>query len=1003
MVNEISPRTTLKALYINILSSGRGRVHNLRIRMLYSFERDKPLTQSLSEAWLIKAQDPRNSREVAVEHSKDGDAFRPKGSEGFSMNNRSMLRAGASTTAFAIAIAAFTMSGTALAQANDADADETAEEQVDEGNVIIVSGFRESLETAVAEKRNNDLILESVTAEDIGRLPDASIGESIARLPGVTSQRLNGRANVIAIRGLGPDFSQTLLNGREQTSTGDNRAVEFDQYPAEVVNQVVVYKTPSAELVGQGLVGTIDVRTIRPLEATERVLAIGARGSYADLGALNAGSNDIGYRVNAAYVDQFADDTIGIALSVAYADEPYQLQEFNAWGYAGNGEAGNPFVIGGSKSFVTSTQLERLGITGTFQAEITPTLMLTVDGFYSDFTDDQSKRGIELPLGFQAFGTTFDPSTATTTTTQFGEFATSGTFENVRGVIRNDIFEREAEQFSGGLNLAYEGDDGWSAFFDFGYSRTDRNELSIESYSGTGFGETGGASDTIGFRSNSEGTVFSPGLDYSDASQIVLTAPLGWGSGPDRTQAGYWNNRIVEDELKQYRVGVAKELDGFLSAIKFGLAYTDRDKSLTPDEFFVEPAGGVTEIAIPESVLLRPTTLDYLGLGPIVSYDARELIANGTLVLTPNTSNDIPAKAYRIEEDLLTAYIQADVRQEFDSGVLTGNIGVQAVSTNQRSSGIAFPGGVQTSVTLGDEFWDVLPSANLSLRLDSDWVFRLAASRQIQRPQLDDLRAAISYGIVETNDDQSPTGLFPYINGSGGNPLLRPFRANAVDFNIEKYFANGAGVVALQLFYKDIVSYIDGSVTVFDYAGLPLPAGTAPATTIGLLNSEVNTGGGNFYGVELSANIPFDAVVPALEGFGATGGVGYTKTEVENSAGQTDVIPGYSEWVANGTLYFEKGGFNARGSVRYRSEFLADFTGFGGNITRRLARAETIVDAQIGYDFESGPLEGLSLYIQGQNLTDQGFVSQFDVPVPEAVIDNQVYGRRFQGGFTYRF
>nr|WP_233994305.1 TonB-dependent receptor [Erythrobacter litoralis] len=911
------------------------------------------------------------------------------------MIDRKYLTAGISGMAMALTLAP------QAAFAQDTDAEEQASAPDEDENMIIVSGFRESLESSVAEKRFSDQILESVTAEDIGKLPDDSIGESIARLPGVTSQRLNGRANVIAIRGLGPDFSQTLLNGREQTSTGDNRAVEFDQYPSEVVNQVVVYKTPTASLVGQGLVGTIDVRTIRPLEAGEQILAIGAKGSYADLGALNAGSKEFGYRVNATFVDQFADDTMGVAISAAYTDEPYQLQEFNAWGYAGDGSAANPFVIGGSKSFVTSTQLKRFGVTGTFQAELTPTLMLTADGFYSNFDDDSIKRGIELPLGFGAFGTTFDPSTATTTTTEFGEFATSGTFENVEGVVRNDIFQRKADQYSGGLNLAYEGDDGWSAFFDFGYSRTDRNELSIESYSGTGYNAGVGATDTIGFMSDTTGTSFSPTLNYSDPNLIRLTDPLGWGGS--RIQAGYFNDRIIEDELRQYRVGVAKELDGFFSKLHLGLSYTNRDKSLTPDEFFVIPAGGATEVPIPSNLLLRSTDLGYLGLGPIVSYDAREVIASGVLVLDRNTSNDIPAKAYRISEDLMTLYAQLDIDQELGAGVLTGNIGVQAINTSQQSSGIAFPGGVQTPISLGDDFWDVLPSANLSVRLDSGWVFRLAASRQIQRPQLDDLRAAIGYGVVTTIDGQSPTGQYPYINGGGGNPLLRPYRANAVDFNVEKYFANGAGVIALQLFYKDLVSYIDGANTVFDYAGLPLPAGPTPATTIGILNSEVNTGGGDFYGAELSATIPFDAIIPALEGFGATGGVGWTETKVEDANGNVDVIPGYSEWVANGTLYFEKGGFNARGSVRYRSEFLADFTGFGGNITRRLARAETIVDAQIGYDFESGPLEGLSIYLQGQNLTNQPFVSQFDVPVREAVIDNQEYGRRFLAGFTYRF
>lgn len=920
------------------------------------------------------------------------------------MSYRNSLRSGTSlrTCAIALILAGAAVPSIAAAQTTqppvpdtEEDGQPVADDDTDE-NVIVVSGFRAALESAVNEKRNSDLILESVTAEDIGKLPDDSIGESIARLPGIASQRLNGRANVIAIRGLGPDFSQTLLNGREQTSTGDSRAVEFDQYPSEVVSQVNVYKTPSASLVGQGLVGTVDVRTIRPLEVDEPIFAIGAKGSYADIGALNAGSRDYGYRLNATFVDQFADDTIGVALAAAYTDEPYQLQEFNAWGYAGDGTPGNPYIIGGNKSFVTSTRLKRFGVNGTLQYQASPNFMVTVDGFYSSFDDDQSKRGIELPLGFS------NPyTTSSVVDGPFGGFAESGTFTDVRGVVRNDVFQRQADLYSGGLNLDYDGDDGWSAFFDFGYSRTDRNELSIESYSGTGYGGGNGAADTIGFTSDTNGTSFTHTLDYSDPSLIRLTDPLGWGGA--RVQAGYWNNRIIADELFQYRVGVSKELGGFLSAMHFGMAYTDRSKSLTPDEFFVSPPGGATEVAIPTGALLRPTDLDYLGLGPIVSYDVRDLIADGTLILDPNTSNDVPAKAYGITEDLMTIYLQADIEQELGIGVLTGNFGVQAINTDQNSTGLAFAGGQPVDVSLGADYWDVLPSANLSLRLDSGWVFRLAASRQIQRPRLDDLRVAISYGI-NTNAGESPTGVAPFISGGGGNPLLRPYRANAVDFNIEKYFANGAGVVAVQAFYKDIVNWIANGRYTFDYSGLPTPAGQTPATTIGFLDTQVNTGGGNFYGVELSATVPFDAFFSGLEGFGATGGVGYTKSEVEDFNGDIAPISGYSEWVANGTLYYDLNGFSARGSVRYRSEFIGEFSGFGGSPTRRLARAETIVDAQIGYEFQPGSaLEGLSVYLQGQNLTNAPFVSQFNVPEPRAVIDYQEYGRRFLVGATFKF
>lgn len=906
---------------------------------------------------------------------------------------RSKLAGGISMSAITIALTA--LAAPAMAQ----DTQMTAEEQADEAeeeSVIVVSGFRESLESAVAEKKNTDQILESVSAEDIGKLPDASIGESIARLPGVTSQRLSGRANVIAIRGFGPDFSQTLLNGREQTSTGDNRAVEFDQYPSEVVNQVVVYKSPTAALVGQGLVGTVDIRTIRPLDYGRSVFAIGARGTYADLGALNAGSKEFGYRANATFVDQFADDTIGVALSAAYVDEPYQLQEFNAWGYAGGGTANSPTVIGGSKSYVTSTQLKRLGLNGTLQIQATDTVSMTLDGFYSNFDDDQSKRGIELPLAFGG-GVVVNPGTVE------NGFATSGTFENVEGVVRNDVFQREADLYSFGYNAEYEGEDGWRAFLDLSYSRTDRNELSLESYSGTGFGGGNGATDTIGFVSGPSGTVFNPSLDYSDPALIRLTDPLGWGGGVV-PQAGYYNNRIIEDELKQYRIGIEKDIGGFFSSVEVGFNYTNRDKSLTPDEAFVRLPGGALEVAIPTQYLLDSTDLSYLGLGPIVSFDPRDLIADGVLVLEPRVTTgpgaaaDVLSKAYTVSENLMTAYVMANIEQEMGAGTLTGNIGVQAINADQSSRGLIFPPGGPQTVTLGDNYWDVLPSLNLAMRFNSDWVIRLAASRQIQRPRLDDLRVSIGYGI----DQSVPGGI---IRGGGGNPFLRPYRANAVDLNVEKYFGN-SGVVAVQLFYKDIKSFIFGGRFDFDFSAFPEPTGADAfpnLPSIGTLDAPINTGGGKLYGGELAVTLPLDTFTEALDGFGITGGVGYTKSKVRDAAGNISAIPGYSKWVANGTAYFEKWGFNARGSVRYRSTFLGDFTGFGGSPTRRTALGEMIVDAQIGYDFQPGsPLEGLSLYLQGQNLTDERFASIAN-DNRNQVIDYQIYGRRFLAGFTFKF
>ncbi|HEX8621173.1 MAG TPA: TonB-dependent receptor [Allosphingosinicella sp.] len=865
----------------------------------------------------------------------------------------------------------------------------------DEGD-IVVTGFRASLESAVNEKKQQDQIVESVSAEDIGKLPDASIAESIARLPGLTSQRLSGRSNVISIRGFGPDYSMTLLNGREQTSTGDNRAVEFDQYPSEVVRQVNVYKSPSASLVGQGLVGTVDIRTIRPLDFGGRqVLAVGARASYADLGKLNSGSRDTGFRVNGTFVDQNADDTFGIALAASYVDEPYQLQEYNAWGYPGSGTSTDPYVIGGSKSYVTSTRLKRLGMQGTLQFKPTRTLTATVDAFYSNFKDDQIKRGIELPLAWG--NATLVPGSGQV---QNG-FLVSGIATGVEGVIRNDAFERHANLYSGGLNLNYEGESGFNAFVDIGYSRTDRNELILESYSGTGFGANNGARDTIGFQASERGMFFDPTLNYSDTSLIKLTDPQGWGGGV-LPQVGYYNNRIVDDELWQFRGQVEKELEGgFLSAVKAGANYTLREKSLDPDEALIRLAGGALETPIPSQFLKEPTNLGYLGLGPMVSYDPRDLLAAGSIYsLVTNTSNpDVVVKAYTLEEKLLTGYVQADIRAELGSSTLTGNIGVQAIHTDQSSVGNVISGGVLSPQEDGAKFWDILPSLNLSLRTKNDWVFRLALAREIQRPRPDNMRIAISYGFNVAEG---------IITGSGGNPQLRPIRANAVDFNIEKYFGR-SGYVALQLFYKDIDTFIhpDPRDAPFDYTGFPLSAADEARVTtrIGRLTRPINSRGGKMYGAEAAATLPFEVISDGLEGFGITGGVAWTKTSVkETPTSAPTPIPGYSKWVINGTAYYERHGFSTRASVRRRSTFLGELSGFGGNRTSRTALGETIVDAQIGYEFQEGSrFEGLSIYLQGQNLTDERFATLSDPNNRLTVLDYQIYGRRFLAGFNYKF
>lgn len=157
--------------------------------------------------------------------------------------SRARLLAGAVSSVALLAA----MSGTAHAQA--ASTTEASDKDVE---TIVVVGIRRGIENSINAKKTLGVIAEVVSAEDIGKLPDVSIAESLARLPGVAAQRIDGRASQLSVRGLGPDYTTTLLNGREQVSVGDNRGVEFDQYPSELLGGAAVYKTPTATLLAQG-------------------------------------------------------------------------------------------------------------------------------------------------------------------------------------------------------------------------------------------------------------------------------------------------------------------------------------------------------------------------------------------------------------------------------------------------------------------------------------------------------------------------------------------------------------------------------------------------------------------------------------------------------------------------------------------------------------------------------------------------------------------------------
>ena len=874
----------------------------------------------------------------------------------------------------------------------EADATAQSDTTATDLDRITVTGVRAGIERAIEAKRESTSIVEAISAEDIGKLPDVSIADSINRLPGLAAQRVAGRSSTISIRGLSGDYGTTLLNGREQVSVGDNRTVEFDQYPAELINGVVVYKTPDASLVGQGLSGTIDLRTVRPLAFPDRVVSLNARYEENSLGELNPGSDDTGARLSASYIDQFMDGTLGVALGFSRYDAPGQANRWEAWGYPT--DASGNYILGGSKSLASSTDNTRQGLMGVLQWRPSDSYETTLDLFHSEFEKAETTRFLEVPLGWGGGVTLTNPQVE-------NGVVVGGTFENVRPILRNDLNEGDDELFAIGWNHKWTLDDYWTVTGDASYSSAERNESILETYSGTRAGVT----DDVDFRlDQSTGKpTLSFGLDYTDPALIVLTDPGGWG------QDGYIKTPQVEDELTSFRLDFERRFDsGMFSSVEFGANHSEREKQRSVPEAFLELVGGpargepgADEVVVDPGFILNPVDLSFTGIPGSFSYDI-----NGVLreyyELADNINADILNKQWTVNEEQDTFYVQGNINTNLGSIGLRGNVGVQVVNTDQSSDGfflIAGDAANATPISGGTDYTDVLPSMNLSFLLPYDQTLRVAAARQMARPRIDQLRASNNSSISNT------AGPVPVWIGDGGNPELEPWRANAFDLSYEKYFGD-KGYVSAAYFYKDLRSYIFPDQVEIDASGFPLPEGyTGPAPSpVGYANSFANGENGSLSGWEFAVSVPFDLLTPALEGFGIQANHSNTNSSIRPNGpdGPPGPIAGLSDKVTNITLYYERAGFQARVSQRKRSDFLGEIQGFGADRTPRYIKGEEVLDAQIGYSFADGTsLEGLSLLLQVNNLTDEPYREYFfDSGLAQRY---EEYGRSVLFGVGYTF
>ncbi|TDF35531.1 TonB-dependent receptor [Alteromonadaceae bacterium M269] len=931
-----------------------------------------------------------------------------------------------------IALAFMTLSMAASSYAQDAQQD--AENTDDAVEVIEVKGFKQSLEKAINTKRFSDTFVEAISAEDLGRLPDISVADAIARLPGITSQRTSGQSSAINVRGLSQQLTFATLNGREQVTPNGNRAVEFEQFPSELVTSVEVYKTPKASLIEGGLAGTVNLNTVRPLEQDGRSVNLNLRGSFNDRADEIFDADEEGYRFSVSFVDQLIEDKLGIALGYARLDQPDVSTRFVGFDYQQpsndfNGDGVNDAVGFGFELEEAGGTDTRDGVFVALQYRPNDKLNIDFDAYYSKFTSETFQRGIRVigPQEINGGNTTVNNPVVVNNAVIGGEFSrntgapTAGGGFGLTIQNNNDNNFDEDELVSIGTKIEYISNN-WTFTTDFTYSNAESvfsNEVStalvLASLDG---GEPGNPccgndqpntpviADQVTASYILNGTdlpTVNIGQDFSDRSNLFLSR---FGAFP------FENN----DELFAVAAEVAYQFEDndWLSSIQAGIRISDREADqfrtsadVGNDAGFFQFAPSLPPVALDDSnSSIECFSGDFARAGfpcfTVIS-DPRRLAEQA--VGGPIVSNQEQAftrtESFVLSEDTRAAFVQLNLNTEIGNTPITGNVGVRVVETEQLSNNL------EITTPSGVEYTEVLPSLNLVFKVTEQDQIRFGLSRALSRPPINQLAGGfnVSFNVSENR----------LTGGGQGNPVLEPFLADSFDLAWERYTKNG-GIITIAAFYKDLDTFIvtetnnefdfsEGNILDFLTPQNQMEFQQAQASFIGSFTGPVNGQGGYVRGLEFGYNQSFDFLPAPFDRFGLVANYSYTESQIDfvaaNSGTELNLpLPGLSENVVNGTFYYEHNGYSARISGRYRDEFISPQTGI--NTQLPFTDEEFIVDFQASYDFsDESSLKGLTLLFQANNLTDESVSTYFGTTAQTGTI--QFFGRQYFAGVSYSF
>lgn len=902
--------------------------------------------------------------------------------------------------------------------------DQTDQSEVDRSETdIVVTGFRAALRSAQSIKKNSPSIVDAVVAEDIGKVPDNTGAEVLARIPGIQIVRKFDEGAEVLVRGL-PDIA-TTFNGREMFST-DDRVIHWQDISASMAGSFSVFKTATSDLVEPGLGGLINVASRRPFDLRDTTISGEIKGIYNDQSRTfePAGNVVLAKNWNTSIGE------IGILLGASYIRTKYQ----NALRFDGATIVRNRIDNGELVDDPNGATRD-----GSCNSEIT---VQEGEFCHPDFIGNAYDAGTRIrPSG--NFVVQWRPNDDL-------EFYVEGLWSGYRGKLTTDFYGQSLKKENSGVfsNVVLaEGEPGKAEGFSYSgspyvrYNRTGKTDRTDLYQSAFGFRSTptDGVTITGDFAySKSIYEADSTMLEFRPNSDFTINADFDVGGsgvfdlqGLDVTNADNFilesmkdEHLVAEGDGWQGRMDVAFDTNiQWLPKIQFGARGTTRTSAVTinnrqifpwwiPDDqkqlsdlpigtelargaFRNDPQRFRDWIAPSGSDLRNPAVTQQLR--QYIYDQTQDFVQNGwinepwaqteqwAIDLRQNIINEadrtiaseLPVAYYfNGKERTFAAYLQGNYEFLLGSIRMDGTAGVRVALTEGKTSAIVY----------NDEFvpgqakydWlNVLPSFQSRIHFTDQLLLRLAYTHTMTRPKYADLRP----GAIVTRSNNAPSPVLDAtgnpvldangnpvlsppsartINVDGGNPDLMPLTARNYDMSLEYYF-NKDSYVSLALFYKDIRGFVSTySTAEFD-----------PETNTTINNTKPqNAGEGRIKGAEASFQYALDFLPGWLSGFGVQGNVTYIDARNAFPAQFNDDrlvrIQGVSKWAYNLAFFYEKGPLSARASYNYRSNYVNNYkrTTSDVRLGAELADSVSRLDASISYALS----DNFSVAVTGSNL-----------------------------------